>query len=72
MADDIANDIKPAGDYRYNEYIRADLLIDGKVDASDVRAYLDGRPVAGRVVRHSDIMGGGELLFEMAERPPGK
>lgn len=37
MADDIANDIKPAGDYRYNEYIRADLLIDGKVDASALK-----------------------------------
>lgn len=37
MADDIANDIKPAGDYRYDEYIRADLLIDGKVDASALK-----------------------------------
>ena len=37
MADDISTGAKPAGDYRYNEYIRADLLIDGKVDASAMK-----------------------------------
>jgi putative alpha-1,2-mannosidase len=35
-----------------------------------VRAvFLNGKPVTGRVVRHADIMRGGELVFEMSNVP---
>ena len=30
---------------------------------------LDGKPLKGLVLRHADIMRGGELAFEMADRP---
>ncbi|MBR2838358.1 MAG: GH92 family glycosyl hydrolase [Kiritimatiellae bacterium] len=32
--------------------------------------FMDGKPVTERVVRHNNIMGGGEILFEMSDKAP--
>ena len=40
---------------RENKYVKSETL--------------NGKPLDGFVIRHSDIMAGGELVFEMAARP---
>lgn len=35
-------------------------------------AFLNGKPITDRIVRHADLIGGGELIFEMSDRLPTK
>lgn len=64
----------PRTEVRLPERRRLTVLASNPSDSNMyVRAvFLNGKAIRDRFVRHSELMGGGELVFEMSDVPPEK